>query len=75
MNILVTGGLGFIGSHTIVSLLDENNNLNNTVIIVDNLSNSSINILSNIKNLVKNPESIIFIEGDIIFHSANPPFT
>ena len=65
MNILVTGGLGFIGSHTIVSLLDENNNLNNTVIIVDNLSNSSINILSNIKSLVKKPESIIFIEGDI----------
>ena len=64
-NILVTGGLGFIGSHTIVSLLEENNNLNNNVIIVDNLSNSSINILSNIKNLVKNPESIIFIEGDI----------
>lgn len=65
MNILITGGLGFIGSHTIVSLLEENNNLNNNVIIVDNLSNSSINILSNIKSLVKKPESIIFIEGDI----------
>lgn len=36
MNILVTGGMGYIGSHTVVELLNEGNN----VIVVDNLSNS-----------------------------------
>lgn len=65
MNILVTGGLGFIGSHTIVSLLESSNNLDYNVIVVDNLSNSSISTLSNIKSLVKNPEKIIFIEGNV----------
>jgi len=65
MNILITGGLGFIGSHTIVSLLDSSDNLDYNVIIIDNLSNSSIKTLSNIKSLVKNPENIIFIEGDV----------
>ena len=36
MKILVTGGLGFIGSHTVVELI--NNNIE--VVIVDNLMNS-----------------------------------
>ena len=36
MQILVTGGLGYIGSHTVVELLNQNYD----VIIVDNLSNS-----------------------------------
>ena len=39
--ILVTGGLGFIGSHTIVELLQENYN----IIIIDNLVNSSVDVL------------------------------
>lgn len=38
MNILVTGGAGYIGSHTVVELL---NNPDVDVTIVDNLSNSS----------------------------------
>jgi UDP-glucose 4-epimerase len=42
--ILVTGGLGFIGSHTVVELLQNNYN----VIIIDNLVNSSKNVLNNI---------------------------
>jgi UDP-glucose 4-epimerase len=46
--ILVTGGLGFIGSHTIVEIL-KNPNLN--VIIIDNLSNSSIDVLEKIINI------------------------
>ncbi len=41
MKILVTGGLGFIGSHTCVELL----NANYEVVIIDNLSNSSIDVL------------------------------
>ena len=42
--ILVTGGLGFIGSHTVVEL----QNVGFEVIIIDDLSNSSINVLENI---------------------------
>jgi len=45
--ILITGGLGFIGSHTIIELL--NNNLD--VIIIDNLSNSFENVLNNIEKI------------------------
>ncbi|GAA4799777.1 UDP-glucose 4-epimerase GalE [Litoribaculum gwangyangense] len=42
--ILVTGGLGFIGSHTVVELQNEGFE----VIIIDDLSNSSINVLDGI---------------------------
>ena len=42
--ILVTGGLGFIGSHTVVELQNEGFE----VVIIDNLSNSSINVLEGI---------------------------
>lgn len=42
--ILVTGGLGFIGSHTVVELQNEGYN----VVIIDDLSNSSINVLDGI---------------------------
>lgn len=38
--ILVTGGLGFIGSHTVVELLLENYK----IIIIDNLVNSSLDV-------------------------------
>jgi UDP-glucose 4-epimerase len=44
MKILVTGGLGFIGSHTVVELQNEGFE----VIIIDNLSNSSENVLDGI---------------------------
>ena len=43
--ILVTGGLGFIGAHTAVTLLDNNFE----VLIVDDLSNTSINVLDGIE--------------------------
>jgi UDP-glucose 4-epimerase len=42
--ILVTGGLGFIGAHTAVRLLDNNFE----VLIVDDLSNTSIDVLGGI---------------------------
>jgi len=45
-NILVTGGLGYIGSHT-VTLLQKNYN----VTIIDNLSNSNIEVLDNITKI------------------------
>ena len=52
-NILVTGGLGFIGSHTVVELQNAGYN----VIIIDNLSNSKIDVLENIMEITgKKPE-------------------
>ena len=43
--ILVTGGCGYIGSHTVVELLNNNHD----VVIVDNFSNSSPEVLDSIK--------------------------
>jgi UDP-glucose 4-epimerase len=47
MKILVTGGTGYIGSHTVVELQEKGYE----VIIVDNLSNSSIEVLDNITRI------------------------
>jgi UDP-glucose 4-epimerase len=47
MKILVTGGLGFIGSHTVVELQNEGFE----VVIVDNLSNTSLSVLEGINNI------------------------
>lgn len=53
MSILVTGGTGYIGSHTVVELL----NYGKDVIIIDDLSNSEINVLDAIKELTnKSPK-------------------
>lgn len=49
MKILVTGGLGFIGSHTVVALQNEGFD----VAIIDNLSNSSISVLDGITSITK----------------------
>tara|TARA_Y100000816_G_C26106846_1_gene588509 strand:- start:2201 stop:3220 length:1020 start_codon:yes stop_codon:yes gene_type:complete len=46
-NVLITGGLGYIGSHLYISLINEGYN----PIIVDDLSNSSKNILENLKRI------------------------
>ena len=47
MAILLTGGLGYIGSHTAVELL----NANEEVVIVDNLANSKIETWDKIKKI------------------------
>lgn len=47
MKILVTGGLGFIGSHTVVAL----QNKGFQVVIIDNLSNASIEVLESITKI------------------------
>lgn len=47
MKILVTGGMGYIGSHTCVELLNRDYD----VVIADNLSNSNIDVLENIKKI------------------------
>lgn len=45
--ILITGGTGYIGSHTAVKLIEQNKQ----VIILDNLSNSKIDVLDNIEKI------------------------
>ena len=59
MAILVTGGAGFIGSHTCVELLDSGYD----VVVYDNLSNSSKESLQRVKKLTG--KDVTFYEGDI----------
>ena len=64
MKILVTGGLGFIGSHTVVELQNEGFE----VVVIDNLSNSSIEVLDGIEKITgKKP---IFENSDLREKSA-----
>ena len=48
MKILVTGGAGFIGSHTVVEL----HNAGYTPVIIDNLYNSNRDVLTGIYNII-----------------------
>lgn len=63
MAILVTGGMGYIGSHTILELLDSGSD---EIIIFDNLSNSKKDTLLSIKEISKKESSLTFIEGDLL---------
>jgi len=47
MKVLVTGGIGYIGSHTVVQLIENKNE----VVIVDNCSNSKVEVLNRIKKI------------------------
>jgi UDP-glucose 4-epimerase len=57
--ILVTGGAGYIGSHTIVELLNKNFE----VLVIDNFSNSDVSALESIEKITG--KSISFIEMDL----------
>ncbi|MBQ4802837.1 UDP-glucose 4-epimerase GalE [Aquimarina sp. MMG015] len=59
MKILVTGGLGFIGSHTVVELQNEGYN----VVIIDNCSNSTAEVLKGIKTITG--KEVIFENFDL----------
>lgn len=59
MNILITGGAGYIGSHTALDLLQSNH----TIIVLDNLSNSSVISIRRVEHLSN--KHLIFIQGDI----------
>jgi UDP-glucose 4-epimerase len=62
MSLLITGGLGFIGSHTIVELIKHNYK---NIIIVDNLSNSKSTIVNKISKIT-NYDNITFFKVDIL---------
>ncbi len=56
---LITGGAGYIGSHTVLQLLESDYQ----VVVLDNLSNASAESLQRVKALTG--KSVTFIEGDI----------
>ena len=59
MNILVTGGAGFIGSHTCVELLESGYD----VVVIDNLCNSNPKSLDSVEELTG--KKVKFYEGDV----------
>jgi UDP-glucose 4-epimerase len=59
-NILITGGAGYIGSHTALELLNQGYQ----VTVFDNLSNSSVESLKRVEELTGKP--ITFYEGDLL---------
>ena len=64
--ILVTGGSGFIGSHTCIELIQEGFN----VIAIDSLINSSRRSIESIKQVIKlyakkNKNKFVFYQGDV----------
>ena len=59
MNILVTGGAGYIGSHTVLQLIENGN----TPIIIDNLSNASAQVITVLEEL--SHTKIAFYRADL----------
>jgi len=74
MKVLITGGTGYIGSHTAIEIA----NAGHEVVVVDDFSNSSPKVVEIIKSLTDNP--ISFEEANIkdqkkingIFEEHNP---
>ena len=64
MAILVTGGAGFIGSHTVVEL----QNAGYDVVVVDNLSNASVKSLQRVEKITGRP--VTFYKEDILDRKA-----
>ncbi|EXE57097.1 UDP-glucose 4-epimerase GalE [Acinetobacter sp. 1239920] len=62
--VLVTGGAGYIGSHTCIELLQAGHE----GIVLDNLSNSSEEALHRVQQLTQ--KSLVFIQGDIRDHQV-----
>lgn len=64
MRILLTGGAGFIGSHTAVELIQQGNE----VVIFDNLSNSNVDVVAKIQEITQ--KEVKFEQGDIRDYTA-----
>lgn len=64
MNILVSGGAGYIGSHTCVALLQAGH----TIVAVDNFYNSKKETIENIKHISK--KDFVFYEKDLTDEKA-----
>ncbi|MFJ8263025.1 UDP-glucose 4-epimerase GalE [Rummeliibacillus sp. NPDC094406] len=64
MNILVTGGAGYIGSHTCVALLKSGY----SVVIADNMSNSKLETIDKIKQITS--KDVVFYEVDVTDESS-----
>jgi len=64
MNVLVTGGAGYIGSHTCIALLEEGHN----IVVLDNLSNSSLVSLDRVSEITGKKFPIII--GDVTDRSV-----
>ena len=58
-HLLVTGGAGFVGSHTCVELL----NTGHSIVVLDNLSNRSTKSLDAVRRITNRP--LDFVEGDL----------
>lgn len=59
MSLLLTGGMGYIGSHTVVELIEQGQ----SVVILDNLANSSAKVLDRIEQITG--VKPVFAQGDI----------
>lgn len=64
MSILVTGGAGYIGSHTVVELLNNDKD----VIVIDNFSNSKPEVLRKIKEITR--KDFQFYEVDLLDYNS-----
>ncbi len=59
MNVLLTGGTGYIGSHTAVSLVEAGHG----IVLFDNLSNSRLDVVDRLNKITQ--QNIPFVEGDV----------
>ncbi len=59
MNVLVTGGAGYIGSHTCVELLERGHK----VVVIDNLVNSSAKAIERVEQITG--KDVAFYENDV----------
>jgi UDP-glucose 4-epimerase len=59
MNILLTGGTGYIGSHTVIALMQAGH----VIVVYDNLSNSSQSVILTLEKILG--REVAFVEGDV----------
>ena len=60
MSVLVTGGAGFIGSHTVLELL----NAGEDVVVIDNHHNSKYEAIERVQNIAK--RTVNFYDADLV---------